>query len=231
MAAARRCSSSSGHVFLVGPDVPDVPERVLDGAGPVAIELVLHGLKDLRSFRHGGLHGRVDVGDVQHDADRRAAELPRSACAHLRVLIGQHDDRITDADLRMPDFSARPGYPHALGRGEDPLVEVERARRAVDDHVRRGVVISVRHRLHFASRAHRFPPCVRGACADASVVPGAVLGHLREAPLALILLPRASSGLERSLRLGDPCVLLHEGRAVLRPLPRLDRSRQNIDFR
>src|SRR4029453_6746070 len=67
------------------------------------------------------------------------------------------------ADLRMPDLSARARDAHALGRSEDALVEVEGARRAVDDHVRRGVVISVRNELHLA---HRFPPWVAGRASD-----------------------------------------------------------------
>src|ERR671919_2387264 len=62
------------QVFLVRRDVPDMAEGILDGAGPVAVELVLDRPQLLRAGRHGLPGHGVHVLDVEMQADRRAAD-------------------------------------------------------------------------------------------------------------------------------------------------------------
>src|SRR6185503_15697003 len=61
------------EVFLVRGDGPHVAERIDHGARAIPVELVLHRPHDLRAGVLGLLHARVDVLDVQADADGRAA--------------------------------------------------------------------------------------------------------------------------------------------------------------
>src|SRR5262249_8436250 len=135
-------------------------ERVLDRAHPVAVELVLDGLEELGSLGDGGLHRRVHVADVEHDAHGRAAECSRRPRPHFRGLVGQHDHRVADIDLGVSGLAVGPRHAHLLGRAEDALVEVERARGAVDDQVRRDVVIALRNYFDLAAFAHHSPPSV-----------------------------------------------------------------------
>src|SRR5215471_5425661 len=99
------------HIFFVGPDVPVVSEWILDGPHPVAVELVLDGLQKLGALGDRRLDGRVHVVDVEHHAHRRATVRSRGARAHFMVLVSQHDHRITDLDLGVPDLSLGTGHP------------------------------------------------------------------------------------------------------------------------
>src|SRR5262249_57786687 len=58
----------------MGSDVPDVAGRIGHRARAVAVELVLHRSYQLGTGGQRALHDAIDVLDVQHDADRRAAD-------------------------------------------------------------------------------------------------------------------------------------------------------------
>src|SRR5712692_11046807 len=100
------------EVFLVGGDMPLVPERILEAAEPVAVELVCHRTYLPCAGTDRLLEHRVDVLDIEHDAYRRAADRLRTARVHLRKLVGEHDPGITDLDLGVPDPSIGLGHPH-----------------------------------------------------------------------------------------------------------------------
>src|SRR5207253_9517490 len=51
--------------LLVRRDIPNVPERILDGARAVAVELVLYGARELAAGGHGLLHRSVHVSDIK----------------------------------------------------------------------------------------------------------------------------------------------------------------------
>src|SRR6478672_1358359 len=58
--------------------------------------------------------------------------------------IREHDDRVTDLDLRMPDLAAML-EPQDLGCGERLLVPVDCVRRVLDGEVGRDAVIAFRN--------------------------------------------------------------------------------------
>src|SRR5437588_12479718 len=79
------------HVLDVSGDGPDVTERVLERPGAIAVELVLHRPLRPRAGFEGALEHGVDIREVQHDADARAAERARPAVTHLGMLVPEHD--------------------------------------------------------------------------------------------------------------------------------------------
>ena len=93
----------SGRVVLRGPDVPAVPERVAQPAGPGPVLAVLDRPLDDRAAGDGPLEGGVDVGHVHHERHRRA--LLRLGADHpdLGELVGHEDHRVADAQLGVPD--------------------------------------------------------------------------------------------------------------------------------
>ena len=124
-------------------------ERAFHGAGAVAVELVGHRPRH-RPTRGDGLREQlVDVLHVQHEADGRAAVVLRASGVHLGRLVGEHDGRVPDLDLRVAHLSAGRGHAHHLDGAEGALIEIDGARAIVDDQVGCGGVVSVGNRLHF----------------------------------------------------------------------------------
>src|SRR5262245_28353733 len=136
------------QVLFVRRDVPAVAERVLQRTGPVAVEHVGHRPRGGRPRGDGLGEDLVDVRHVQHEADGRAPVVLWASRVHLRRLVREHDVRVADLDLRVPDAPPGRGHPHDLDGPERAAVEIERARAIVDDEIRRGGVVSVRDRLH-----------------------------------------------------------------------------------
>ena len=149
MAAARRSISSGTSSLWV--DTCHGAEGVLDGARAVTVELVLHGPNQLGTRGQRGLDGCVHVLDVDHHAHRGATEGPRSARTHLGVFVGQHDHRVADDDLGVTYLTSRARHPHLLGGAKDPLVEVQRLGRSVNDQIRSRTVITIWNRLHLGA--------------------------------------------------------------------------------
>src|SRR6185436_18841117 len=74
-------------------EVPDMAERVLDGAEPVAVELILHRPHQLRARLERLRHLRVDVRQVDVQVDRGTAIARRPGEVHLGILVGEHHAR------------------------------------------------------------------------------------------------------------------------------------------
>src|SRR5215510_1216100 len=134
----------------MGSDVPDVAGRIGHRARAVAVELVLHRSYQLGAGGQRALHDAIDVLDVQHDADRRAADPAWTQRADLGMLVGEHDGRVADLDLGVPDSAARRGDADLLDGCERLLVEVDGLRRVVADQVRRRRVVAIGNRLDVA---------------------------------------------------------------------------------
>ena len=94
------------NVLDVRGDVPDVPERVFDAARAVAVELIRDGSRQLCACLYSLIDQRIYVLDVDEETDWRAAERLRAARTNLRVLVREHDVRIADLDLGVPDTPA-----------------------------------------------------------------------------------------------------------------------------
>src|ERR1700754_2087180 len=61
-------------IFDVGGDAPELSEGILDETGAITVELVLNRLEELRALCGCALHDVVDVGKVDVEADRAAAD-------------------------------------------------------------------------------------------------------------------------------------------------------------
>src|SRR5262245_34843407 len=93
---------------------PHVAERVDERPGAVAVELVLQRPRLHRARGQRLREARVDVLDVEQEADRRAAQRPRAVVTHLGMLVGEHDHRVPDADFSVADLAAGGGEAHQL---------------------------------------------------------------------------------------------------------------------
>src|SRR3984893_9344324 len=62
------------YIFDMGGDAPQVSEGILDEAGAISVELVLNRLEELRALCGCALHDIVDVGEVDVEAHRTAAD-------------------------------------------------------------------------------------------------------------------------------------------------------------
>lgn len=132
-------------------DVPDVSEGIRDGAHPVAVGLVLQREELLRAGIEGALEERVGVLDVEVDVDGRAAARQRPLpLQEIRLLVRHNDRRVADVDLRVAHRAGGVRHAEHLGRAEGLLVEVDGARRALDDEVRRDGVEALGDRARHA---------------------------------------------------------------------------------
>src|SRR6266496_1678361 len=120
-----------------------MPKGVLDGRHPVAIEFVFDGAEQFGASPESTIDRSVDVREVEHDADRRAADRARAEGTHRRMLVGQHDNRAADCELRMPYAAVWTAEPITLDRAECVLVKIDRLGRAVDDQVGRYAAVAV----------------------------------------------------------------------------------------
>src|SRR5438105_2212063 len=94
----------AAQVLLVGGDGPNVAKWIREGAAAVAVELVFHRVQFLGAGSNRLLVAGIDIIDIEHNPDRRAAERFGALAAHLRAFIGEHDPRITDANLGVADL-------------------------------------------------------------------------------------------------------------------------------
>jgi hypothetical protein len=102
------------NVFHTGSNSPPVPEWILDGAIAIAIKLVLERFEYLGSPRDGFFISRIYIGDMNKKPHGGIAEGLWTDGLHLGVFIGQHDDRVTDLQLRVSDASI--GLRHGMRR-------------------------------------------------------------------------------------------------------------------
>src|ERR1700737_2319476 len=99
----------------MGGDAPQVSEGILDEAGAISVELVLNRLEGLRALWGCALHDIVDVGKVDVEAHRTAADgvgagVPLSPAG---IFIGQHDMGVANLQLCVTDLAVR--AVHAYG--------------------------------------------------------------------------------------------------------------------
>ena len=134
--------------------MPRVPERILEGSKPIAVELIGDRPLDLRASGDRLLRDGVDVLDVHVRAHRRAPELLRRVRIVIRELVGEHDDRVADPDLGVPDLPIRRPVAEELGGAERLPVELEGALAPVDDQIGRDGVVPVGNLLD----RHALPP-------------------------------------------------------------------------
>ena len=121
----------------MGGDSPEVSEGILDEAGAISIELVLNRLEELRALCGCAFDDFVDVGKVDVEAHRAAAN---SGCAgvsraHAGIFVGQHDVGVADFEFGVTDLAVRAGHADGFSGSEDFLVVVDGLRRAPDDEV------------------------------------------------------------------------------------------------
>src|SRR5215467_1058893 len=81
-------------VFFMRGYPPEMAERVLELARPVAVKLIHDRLAFFGAGGKRFLKKRVDVFDVKMDADRRSTKRFRRLTAVFRKFIRQHDHRI-----------------------------------------------------------------------------------------------------------------------------------------
>lgn len=128
---------------------------VLQLRDAVAEELVLDRPLQRRAGgdRPGGQ--RVDVGDVHGDRHRRAAERRRADVADLGELVGEHEARRADRQLRVADAAVGLVEAQRHGRPEGARIELERARGVAEREVRGGVGL-----VGGDGSLHRHGPCL-----------------------------------------------------------------------
>ncbi len=151
--AARHLGHALLHLFRrdvldVRRDVPTMSERVDELSRTVAVELVLDRTQFGRAVLERAVERDVDVLDVHTHGHRSVAELLRADEIHVRNLVGEHDHRVADRHLGMPDLPVRPTHTHGLGCAEHRRIEVDRVRRAVDGQVRNHARVLIGNGLH-----------------------------------------------------------------------------------
>ena len=92
-------------VFLMRCQKPDVSERVFQRAATVAIELVLHGLYDLRTCCDRLGKKFVYILDIHVQPNRRATQHLGATETELFARGGHHEVRIADHYCRMSDIA------------------------------------------------------------------------------------------------------------------------------
>src|SRR5258708_25038609 len=103
----------------------------------VAVEFVLDGTKERRARGEGLRNGLVHVLYVKVQRHRRAAQSDGAQGAEVRVLVGQHESRAADLELRVADLSFGIGQTKELFGAERFVVEADRLWSALDDQVGR----------------------------------------------------------------------------------------------
>src|ERR1019366_1122809 len=92
------------NVLGVCSHVPDLSERVFEATHAITVELVGHRHQQFGAGRHSSLDYSIDILEIQHDADGRAASGLRSQVPSFRMLVSQHNVRIADDDLGMTNL-------------------------------------------------------------------------------------------------------------------------------
>src|SRR5262245_59150063 len=100
-------------------------ERILNVARPITVELVHHWPYSLRASRYSLVETSIHIFNVQHDAHRRSAQSPRASIPHLRILVGQHDGRISDLDLSVANLPIRATHAHEFLGTKGFLVKLD----------------------------------------------------------------------------------------------------------
>ena len=124
------------QILLALGNVPPVSERIGDMSDAIAVELIGRRRHEPRTGGDGALHPSIRIVDLEVHRHRRSAERFRTRESVLRRLLGQHEDRVADLELRVRDAPV-PLEAHQLARAERARVEVDGRRRVLDAKARR----------------------------------------------------------------------------------------------
>src|SRR5882724_1340164 len=129
-----------------------MPKRILNEAGAVSVKLVLDRLEDLGLLCHGLFDDLVTIGHVHVQAHWRPTDAGGAdvALAHAGILVREHEARIANLQLGVPDLPVRTIHAHDYGGAEYILVIFDRSRSVLDDEVRSDGVVSLRNVMDFA---------------------------------------------------------------------------------
>ena len=138
------------HIFDAGGDPPDVPRRVLDGRGPIAVKLgSRHLLRGSPRFQ-ASLVRMIDVLNVD-------VQLAGYGTV-LTGRIGHHNDGTANLDLGMTHVTLSVIDQRSLFRVESVLKEIDESWYSVHDQVWCNRRILLRNRSNLAGdRLHAFP--------------------------------------------------------------------------
>lgn len=132
---------SGRKILYVSCDRPGVSIRIGDGAKSVPPKHRLWFLDGLRSGLDGLTKGLVHIGNIEPNGRGSSTEMFRSPHLGARELVAEHEHRVADLDLGVPDLTpwTEGSVPFLGTKGAD--IELDRLRRIVyDEGVGRGVV-------------------------------------------------------------------------------------------
>jgi len=115
------------HIFDAGGDPPDVPRRVLDGRGPIAVKLGCRHLFRGSPRFQASLVGMIDVLNVD-------VQLARYGTV-LTGRIGHHNDGTANHDLGMTHVTLSVIDQRSLFRVECVLQEIDESWYSVHDQI------------------------------------------------------------------------------------------------
>jgi hypothetical protein len=133
---------------------PVMPERIAQLAVAVSPKHICERLLDFGAGFDGGIKDGVDIIDVQKNAGGGAAQGLRGTAFATWRLVAQHQNRIADFDLGVPNFSIRDIHAKDFGRAEGPFIEIDGARRIGKGEIGSHCMVAGRNRLHLTS--HKF---------------------------------------------------------------------------
>ena len=138
----------------MGGDRPQMPERVGQRAGTVAVELVLDRVQYFGSVCNGPLEDGVAVLHEKAKSPWCTAIRKRAAGVSLGALVREHEHGIADLDLGVSDFSVRPRETHDFEGAEGLPIELDGAGAVMHDQERRHRMMTGRDGSNF--RIHKW---------------------------------------------------------------------------
>ena len=88
----------------------------------------------------------------------------RADDTHVRELVGEHYDRVTDGQLGVANPAIGTGHVHPLFRPQNGPVEIDRLSSTVHVEVRRHSLVSVRNRLDHSAPQSVCPALFSNVC-------------------------------------------------------------------
>src|SRR2546423_5029409 len=94
-------------IFFMCREMPNMTKWIEDSSHAITIELVLQSFLDRRSRGYRLIENRINVFNVNHEADGRAAKRLGSFVTHLCEFVGKHDWGIANLNFGVADFAIR----------------------------------------------------------------------------------------------------------------------------
>ena len=147
MAASDRFASSSSVTFstcvLI---VHTVAEGIGQRSRAVSVELILQRAQFLAPGCDCLRIDRVDILDIDHQADGGPPKRLRALETHVGIFIREHDRRVPDLDLRVPDLASRSRHTEQFDRAKSFRVKLESGGRILHDQIRGNRVVPLWNR-------------------------------------------------------------------------------------